>query len=450
MTMPSHYKTYDYSHIPISEIEDKDCCELSKIANLSIRELCSREETNLLIFPNQLDKFKDGVADSCICTINHQGLQTEDMMGFVGINDCELTISSRFAKDDKEDYFLHYMLQKVFNINLLDLQHSTSEDRVFDFLAYLFPHYLKKALRQGLYKQYTRKSYNNSNIRGSINIPAHIRRNTPFMGRVSYSVREYAYDNDLTQLIRHAIEYIRDSYMHSVLKTDVDTESYIALICNSTPSYNKHALGSVLNRNLKPITHPLYTEYRILQQLCIMILRHRRIKYGESKDKIYGLLFSGSWLWEEFLFKSLLSECGFKHPQNKIGKGGIYLFEKSDPKEEWHSRSRRYPDYFKDGFVLDAKYKHLDRNIIDRDDMHQVISYMYVEMAQKGGFIYPTAENSVNVAKLGDLRGYKGIMYNIGVPIPRLQTSYKEFKREMDAVIKELKQAKDCNNQGLW
>lgn len=447
--MSEPYKIYDYDNIPISNFEDNHQNEISKISNTTIRELCNTKYPNLLIFPNKLDIYKDGIADSCIFNINNDYLQTGDLLGFIGINNCQITISSRFSKGDKEDYFLHYMLQKVFNINMLNLQHSASSDNVFDFLAYIFPHYLKRALKQGVYKQYTHKNYNDSNIKGSININTHIKHNIPFAGKIAYNVKEYTTDNNITQLIRHTIEYIRSSYMYSVLKTDIDTEAYVSQICSATPSYNKRALEQILNKNIKTINHPYYTEYRILQKLCIQILQHKRLKYGASDNKIYGLLFSGSWLWEEFLYKTILSECGFNHPLNKAGKGGIYLFQKPDYEEnEKYSRCKRYPDYFKDGCILDAKYKHLDKNIIDRNDMHQIISYMYVEKASIGGFIYPKSEeerattSNATVKLIGNLRGYEGKIFNIGVPIPsNKQQSYMEYYKIMDSILESLRTA---------
>lgn len=168
--MSNVYKTYDYSQIPITQLRDKDRENLSKIANFTIRNLCENNNSNLLIFPQQLDIHHDGIADSYIFTMDSQKLQTGDLLGFIGINDSQITISTRFSKNDIEDYFLHYMLQKVFHINLLDLQHSISNDRIFDFLTYMFPFYLKRALKQGVYKKYTTKNYNNINAKGTINI----------------------------------------------------------------------------------------------------------------------------------------------------------------------------------------------------------------------------------------------------------------------------------------
>lgn len=438
--MSNVYKTFDYSQIPITQLRDKDRENLSKIANFTIRNLCENNNSNLLIFPQQLDIHHDGIADSYIFTMDNQKLQTGDLLGFVGINDSQITISTRFAKNDIEDYFLYYMLQKVFHINLLDLQHSISNDRIFDFLTYMFPFYLKRALKQGLYKQYTTKNYNNINVKGAINISNHIKNNTPFTGKIAYRVKEYNCDNDLTQLIRHTIEYIRDSYMSSILQIDADTVAYVSQICNATPSYDKRALNNILIKNKNLISHPYYTEYRILQKLCIQILCHKRLKYGVDNNRIYGLLFSGSWLWEEFIYKTILNECGFSHPQNRAGKGGIYLFNKNEADINFVvSRCKRYPDYFKENFILDAKYKHLDNNRIDRNDVHQIISYMHVEEANIGGFIYPKSTMDIMVTKLGDLRGFGGVIYNIGVPIPQEKETYAMFSLEMTNIQEELK-----------
>lgn len=172
-----------------------------------------------------------------------------------------------------------------------------------------------------------------------------------------------------------------------------------------------------------------------------MILHHKRLKYGIDDNRIYGLLFSGSWLWEEFLYKTVLSECGFFHPQNRSGKGCIYLFDKSNVDIDFvMSRCKRYPDYFKENFILDAKYKHLDNNRIDRNDMHQIISYMHVEKAGIGGFIFPTSQEDVTITKLGNLRGYGGWIYNIGVPIPKEEGTFAMFVAAMTNVLQELKE----------
>ena len=69
------------------------------------------------------------------------------------------------------------MLKEVFAVNFFDLRHSVSNDNALEIFMYLFPYHLKQALRQGLFKQYQTCEYNNSNVRGVIDIPKHIRKN---------------------------------------------------------------------------------------------------------------------------------------------------------------------------------------------------------------------------------------------------------------------------------
>ena len=413
------------------EIENKSSLEdLSLIANRSIENL--NKEKNILIFPDILNKHKDDIGKGYICKLQEKQIICEDILGFIGVNNTLLNIHSRFAKEDEQDYFMHHMLEKVFKINLVNLKYTISKESIFDFLYYLFPYFLNKALRQGVFKQYVSNQYNDTNVRGVIDISRHIKYNIPFNGNIAYNVREYCFDNHITQLIRHTIEYLRHSSFSSILNADNCTKNNVSLICNLTPKYNINDRNSVISKNLKPFVHPYYTDYKPLQKLCIQILSHKKIKYGEKKNnnKVYGLLFRGSWLWEEFLYETILKECGFQHPKNKEGKSAIYLFK--DNKEY-----PRYPDYMKEDFILDAKYKHK----FDRNDIHQIITYMHIKQARKGGFIHPCTESqNTLINNIGELSGYGGNILNIGIPIPQSNNTYSEFVCNIQNVFNILKE----------
>lgn len=216
------------------------------------------------------------------------------------------------------------MLHRVAKINLLNLQHTTNEDSVFDFLLYLFPLYLKKAINQGMYKQYITRKNNDANVRGVIDVNRHIRYNKPFNGKIAYSTREYSYDNDVTQLIRHTIEFI-STYDggNDILNVDSVTQEAVSQIVSAT-TYIHNELQSVINKNLKPIVHPYYSEYAPLQRLCLQILRHEELKYGHEDNEIYGVLIDAAWLWEEYLAEILKGK--YNHYLKDSGKR-FYLFE---------------------------------------------------------------------------------------------------------------------------
>lgn len=418
--------------------------DLVCISNKQIGNLTLEDNPNLLVFPRDLHRYGDEISENCIISMRNDEISTGNIMGFVGVNDTQLDIKSRFAKVDEDDYFLHYMLQKVFSINLFDIKHTTRQEDIFDFLLYLFPHFLKKALSQGLFKKYRRFEYNDANIRGPIDVNRHIRENIPFRGTVAYSTREHSYDNEVTQLVRHAIEYIRTKEHGAIiLNNDPETKSCITQITLATQSYNVRERMKVINQNLRPIRHPYFSAYTDLQNLCLRILRHESLKYGQEKDKVYGVLFDGAWLWEEYLNKIFIEhKLDIIHAENRTGKNGIQLYKGSN---------KYFPDFYRktkddnDGdlsFVLDAKYKRLGKNSaideqngtnnvsISRDDLFQMITYLHVLPAKKCALIYPIEPNETSNCEIvesspRELNGLGGEIYGIGLRVPKILSGQK-------------------------
>ena len=408
--------------------------DLSCIANKSLIDL-QQVNPDLLVFPHSLGQYRDDVEKSHIFSLDEEKLTTYNLMGFVGRNSSQLTISSRFAKDDKNDYFLHYMLQKVFSINLLKFDQTPNKENIWDFLLYLFPYYLKKAYSQGLYKAYRKEEYNDANVKGTIDVKRHILRNIPFMGKIAYTTREHSYNNNLTQLVRHTIEYINSHrFGGSILTNDSEVREIVSKFVFVTQnSYNKNSRQKIISSNLKPFSHPYFTEYAMLQKICLKILRHEKITFGKEKDKVYGLLFDGAWLWEEYLY-IILKSCDFLHPSNKTSTGAIYLFSEQ-------KKYKRYPDYWKHNFILDAKYKN-PTEPIDRNDMNQIISYMYVKQAEVGGFIYPSKSiGTLKFKNIGKLNGFGGNVKTWSIPIPQTSENFKEFIKIMNKNEQELRQS---------
>ena len=405
---------------------------LQKIAEKPIGQLSLDDNPNLLIFPQNLEEYGDKIGKEYVCEVKEGKLFTGNIMGFIGYGDTKVRIHSRFAQGE-DDYFLHYMLQKVFSINLFDLKYHSDEESIFDFLIYLFPAFLKRAMCQGLYKEYQTREYNDADIKGRIDVARHIRMNIPFAGKVAYSTREYAYDNHVTQLIRHTIEFISNHpYGGGILNNDDLTKDAVSLIREATPTYSQNERRKVINQNLRPLSHPYFSEYRHLQHLCMQILRYEEIKYGRNEDEIYGVLFDGAWLWEEYL-NTLLRDCGYKHPQNKVFSGRIHLFTDNS--------GARYPDFYKDGIVLDAKYKRYEDvafQRIDGDDLHQVITYMYILSARYGGLIVPGQHNkSGSRPEPKTLKGYGGSMNIYSITVDSPAQDFKAYCLQMSQYEKD-------------
>lgn len=418
---------------------------LSKIANIEISNLTLDDNPNLLVFPRDLHRYGDEISESHIISLRDDEISTGNIMGFVGVNNTQLDIKSRFANEDGKDYFLHYILQKVFSINLFDIKHTTNQEDVFDFLLYLFPYFLKKALAQGLFKKYRRYEYNDANIRGPIDVNRHIRENIPFRGTVAYSTREHSYDNEVTQLVRHTIEYIRTKEHGAIiLNNDPETKGCITQITLATQSYNVRERMKVINQNLRPLRHPYYSSYTDLQNLCMRILRHESIKYGQEEDKVYGILFDGAWLWEEYL--AIVLKDKFNHYLKNSGKK-FYLFQRNN-----HNIQQIVPDYIsKDNRIIaDAKYIPLNKNTSYYEDSekataiyYKTITYMYRFNTTIGYLLYPNPDsNEKTVLKINGESG--GELIKLGLHIPSGCKDFEVFvnaiNKTEDSFFKEVKE----------
>lgn len=411
-------------------IDKSDIENIKQFANKKIKYL---KENNLFILSK--NSFKDDIENSDIIELDevNNKIYSNNIMGFIGYNDTQIKITSRFASNEN-DYFLHYMLQKVFYSNIFNWEYTTERDYSFDFLIYMFTHFFQKAIRQGIFKSYQKREYNDANVRGVIDINRHIKNNIPFNGKIAYNTREYSYDNNITQLIRHTIEYI-NTKSRGILNINEDIKSRVFQIIEATKRYDKNKRQSIINKNLKKLNHPYFYEYEPLRKICIQILRHEELKYGREEDKIYGILFDGAYLWEEYIY-TILKDLDFLHPRNKEKTDGINLLNK-----KWTV----YPDFYNYNkqIVLDTKYKMLnkDNDKIDGSDKHQIISYVYTLGAKIGGFVYPSENKEFSFDNIGILNreynknileDYSPSIFKYAFLIPNKKSNEEKFENIND------------------
>jgi 5-methylcytosine-specific restriction endonuclease McrBC regulatory subunit McrC len=286
------------------------------------------------------------------------------------------------------------------------------------------------------------------NIRGTIDITRHIKENTPFLGKVAYTTREFTQDNYLIQLVRHTIEHIRSSSLggKTLLRLNEETRQNVRTVELVTPSYNLGDRKKVVNSNKKSIVrHAFYTEYKALQHLCLMILSHRKHSFGTGSKHTKGILFDVAWLWEAYLF-TLLKDFEFRHPSNRDQKKTDWLNLYDDSVND---RRLVCPDYYRESksknIVADAKYKPLNkkrRNKLETADIKQMVVYSYILEAKGAWIIHPGSyedgvENVTDFHLIGPLRGYGAIVNRISLRIPKYESKdnkkFKDFEREMKA-----------------
>ncbi|MCR5303274.1 MAG: McrC family protein [Lachnospiraceae bacterium] len=407
----------------------EDYSEIRSVVNQVVdKTLEQLEREGVFVFPEGIKEAEDISNEQMVLQSYNDMYCSGNIMGFLGSGDERLIIESRFSLGET-DYFFQYLLEKVLDFpNFINLETSANQDdKMFNLLLFLFPHYLKNAARKGAFKMYIRKDYNDGNVKGTIDVNKHIQKNIPFVGNIAYSQREYSYENYLMELIRHTIEFIKGkSYGYKLLNLAKDE---VKLVIDATPKYHAADRRNIVEKNKKNIIrHAYYHEYRDLQKLCILILQNQRHQFGYSNRKVYGILFDGAWLWEEYI-NTLISN-DFYHPMNKQGSGAQRLFS--------GNVGLIYPDFLgkrvENRVVADAKYKPIDN--IGNKDYLQVLAYMFRFDAKRGYYLYPEATQGSSLY----LKLNKGSTYekNVsaredisvikhGLKIPRDCDSYSEF-----------------------
>lgn len=408
-----------------------------KIADKTLEQL---EKEGVFIFPELTKDAEDISKDQVILQSVNDCYRSSNVMGFLGYGKEHLVIESRFSTG-KCDYFFQYLLERVLSLpNILELNTNANQDNpMFNLLLFLFPYYLKKAMRKGLFKTYIQNQYNDGNVKGSIDIARHIRKSTPFIGNIAYNQREFSYENYLMQLIRHTIEFVKKKpYGNNLLQK---TKDEMALVLGATNGYELFDRRKVITENMKnPIRHAYYREYRALQRLCIMILQHEKHQVGSDMRQIHGILFDGAWFWEEYI--NLLIGRNFYHPMNKGGKGAQRLFA--------GNIGLIYPDFISretdNRIIADAKYKP-DNNIIS-SDYQQLLAYMFRFDAKKGFYLYPENRGMENTElRMNNGSTYENnvcprddiVVFKYGLSIPNEAANYEEFKERIKESEEKLK-----------
>ena len=129
-----------------------------KIADKTLKQL---EREGIFIFPGILRESEDIAADQMVLQSVNDCYCSGNVMGFLGCGKERLVIASRFSTS-RHDYFFQYLLERVLDFpNIINL--DTDADRknqLYQLFLFLFPQYLKAAVRKGPFKTYIHTQYN--------------------------------------------------------------------------------------------------------------------------------------------------------------------------------------------------------------------------------------------------------------------------------------------------
>ena len=396
--------------VPLPELSDGQKALLRQFDGMTLKEL---REAGVVVFPNS-GSTSDKLPFFTIA--GDKRIDTGNLMGVLRLrgNDTELKIQIHSRFDGDKQFFLHHLLSKVFDLNVTESVSSGKSDVTDILLAHGFLQGLARAgIAVGAYKQYRKFYCNDLNFKGRLDLDRHIKRNCPLWDKIAYIKREITFDNPLNHLLLSALKKI-ESRWPGLIDCHDNCREMIHFLKQNTPTWLASDMRGILSHRdcRETLRHPLFAEfYEPLRKLARLLLEEESANVFENEEEqgVSGVIFDGAWLWEEYL-ATILKPLGFIHAlrsSKEAGTEGIHVFRN----EKGNSVRPLYPDFRKpqeagelqkSSIVLDAKYKR--GNGDNREDVHQVLCYMYLTGAKIGGLIYPPKIDSSDNA-LGENEG---------------------------------------------
>ncbi len=333
---------------------------------------------------------------------------SKDDLYAVNIN---LQIRSRMDAGDSF-YFVTTLLNHG-NMIVNSYTVISSQDEMFDFLLIdILRSRILEAIPKGHYRTYQRFERNDDKLKGTIDMARHICENAGRdNGKIAYSFRENTIDNYFNKLLVTTYRYIKEKYpelTEEKLDSDNLIKNYINILIYQVDCSETDISHHVIN-NLRPITHPFYSEYEEVRKVCLKILRDEGISvFNLGDDSTNGFLYYLPDLWEDFLKDEMKLILGDRFTvRDQVSKK--FFESRSSDGKRYSKRSSR-PDFLFNKLdnknpclILDAKFKPGWKKAIDgtalgnylSEDINKCIRDMVVYDALGTGIIFPYSASDI-------------------------------------------------------
>lgn len=324
-------------------------------------------------------------------------LATGLYVGVLTVGDIRIEINTGY-----NDCLLKRMLNVANNI-FFDLSSQENVNGNFDdnilsvILEYLFLSSFRSAFAMGIPSKYIKTHETGFNIKGNIDTKKYLVRDIAYGSQISFSYNQQVFSQDIIDVLYLALKSIDSSDKgHSMIVGDCakyfrQLKQMYSGIRPSRSTIHKIEKDRSLN-------NPMYFKYRRVLKYAKYILEYKNLIYEDNIEKgsASGFLLDISELWEIYL-ANLLSNYFVNYTVNSQVELNLY-------KNTFYQRSY-YPDIIMESddsvVIIDAKFKKMNfiNSDIDRDDLHQIHSYVgfYVTQAQKKvklcSLVYPTAKD---------------------------------------------------------
>lgn len=356
-------------------------------------------------------------------------------------------------KEREKAYFLAAMLLCLppKDLKRLDMEVNISFDQVMEILLlFMYKNQLAEASKKGIFRRYQRFENNDSRPHGTIDIARHIRENMGLeRGRIAYHYRELTADNPVNRLILAAYKRLCEKFP-GLCEMHIDSDERLSSTLNMLKTelgWSKANVRSIVKENLRPVTHPYFSEYEDLRRTCLRILRDESVSIFDAEDcfeETDAIYFDITKLWEKYLesqFDRLVARSAFQAQEGdtflqNLKQGGTSLNKEAVPDFLFQKGGKNVA-------ILDAKFK---PDWQDRSpkyltgDIDECIRNMVVFWTERTGVIYPDNHEEGShevfsiIGKKIRPQAPEHLFDVVKVPVPRIKQNeaFSVWSKELD------------------
>jgi 5-methylcytosine-specific restriction enzyme subunit McrC len=366
----------------------------------------------------------------------YNGVQFNEYVGVIQVGETVIEVLPKADKNPQTTSdevrwrnILIDMLQTVRSFEVKSTSNSdlkTKPNSILELYFEIFIQEVEYLLHHGLIKKYHKKDGNVKALKGSLQFGKHIQHNLVHQERFYVSYTTY----DAHHLL-HCILFKTIRLLHKI-NTNSNLHGRIASLLLNFPEMPEIRISEA---TFNKIDFNRKTEsYRKAIGIAKLLLLQYHPDLSKGKNDVLALMFDMNLLWEQFIYYSLAKH---KNDYSVTAQTSKYFWT-----PEAGYRSRIKPDiWIQKGdrnFILDTKWKNLNRCNPSPDDLRQMYVYHEYYKAQKVALVYPgQKEFSKNSGLFLDPETEKETEKQCSVIYIPVHTNIKEWQAEISNYFEE-------------
>lgn len=364
---------------------------------------------------------------------HRDGIRFKQYVGVIQAKDLTIEILPKTDQGD-ENYWkaiLLSMLCQVFKLSIRSINHSSQSlkrSSILDLFILRFLDEAERLIRSGLTKTYRKEDDNLDSLKGKLLLSKHLSKN--IIHKEKFFVRHSVYDRGhiMNRILCNTLICISESTTNSYLrKRAVD---YLEIFPELSAVTVSEDLFSRLVYDRKT------DDYREAMTLARLILLNNMPNLSSGKYETLALLFDMNRLWEEFVYVTLRKYL----PE--------YSIKDQVKKDFWESPLRAIkPDIVirngADLYILDTKWKKMDKAYPADGDLHQMYVYYKYFDAKGVALVYPSPDQIKGEIRPGfftdDTVGIskKAACDLMFLPVPDTPDDIRQWQHSIVSIVQE-------------